>query len=964
MVERISNKQAGKGKRCQSSAAATRFVWWIACALATWFVLGLAAAHAATLPEVKPIEPGHLAGVGDLPAPWSAQATITSEPSTCMAIDGDGRTLKSAESKMLFVWEGTPSVARLTLTSCGVKEGKHHTVYINGHAAVQVDDDPYSSACVCISEGLTGQGGQAVTYELSDPSVVVTGWNEIRITNDQDLFDDWVAYSAKLVLEGPVTQTEISSFGFVSSYDGSTRNARYQLPIGYDRSVEVPLLVSIAGTKEDQRREDLYRFAMEANERGWLLLAPNLRNLFGEVRGRTASLENQHDIIDAINYMSSHFAVDVDRIYMSGFSTGGGVAATVAAKYPHVFAAVVDWAGPTDLGEWDQQVPSLENLDFGCWPSGFANPCPFEWQRRSVRSMSENLKHVPMAIVHGRADGNVPFEQSEKLYLKMTEYYDPVAHNKKTVWHDGGHADYLPSFDGLEWMAQFTLNTNPTDIMIRADEDKSYYWVSVDQRAWLGKVRDGWSAVLASYDATSGVISATVQDQRLYENGNLPLDVHFDLVSLGLDVGASYTIEDHNLTTGDYVLRQGVLPLGNRLTLAVERDEAGGVHHQYLIYPFAPPELVQLTLQQHAQPDPAYAGVQDTHIYQYSPTDNYVAEPHLNINYGRSLRSLLKFDLGMIPPSADVKKAHLTLYLNPVSGSGSIRTHLHRVLTPWTDVEATWGQAAAGTPWSLAGAQDAGVDYDTAVLDVETVYEEAFTVFDLKPVVKHWLTGASINEGVLILGPEIGSGSTRYRLDSSEAGEPSRRPKLEIWYMLSTSTPIPTPSPTPTATPTTDPQACRLDGSVSLQGRPTPPNPAWAIPLVVTVGNTDHWVTTDQWGDFALVDLTPGVYDIRVKNRHTLRSVRLAVTLTAGGTSAVDFGTLLEGDANNDNSVNITDFSVLATGFYPQYDARADFNEDGQVNVTDFSLLASSFGLHGDVNLGSVPRRAIESPWE
>ena len=36
--------------------------------------------------------------------------------------------------------------------------------------------------------------------------------------------------------------------------------------------------------------------------------------------------------------MKTHFNVDANRIYMSGFSSGGGVAATVAAKYPHIFA--------------------------------------------------------------------------------------------------------------------------------------------------------------------------------------------------------------------------------------------------------------------------------------------------------------------------------------------------------------------------------------------------------------------------------------------------------------------------------------------------------------------------------------------------------------------------------------------------------------------------------------------------
>jgi hypothetical protein len=123
------------------------------------------------------------------------------------------------------------------------------------------------------------------------------------------------------------------------------------------------------------------------------------------------------------------------------------------------------------------------------------------------------------------------------------------------------------------------------------------------------------------------------------------------------------------------------------------------------------------------------------------------------------------------------------------------------------------------------------------------------------------------------------------------------------------------------------------------------------VPLTVTVGVDDHAVTTDQWGQFILSGLAPGIYDIRVKNTHTLRSLRTGVTLDIGA-NGIDFGTLLEGDANDDNYVNISDFSLLAAGFNPRHDARADFNQDGVVNINDFSLLAANFGQRGDVVLG------------
>ena len=76
------------------------------------------------------------------------------------------------------------------------------------------------------------------------------------------------------------------------------------------------------------------------------------------------------------------------------------------------------------------------------------------------------------------------------------------------------------------------------------------------------------------------------------------------------------------------------------------------------------------------------------------------------------------------------------------------------------------------------------------------------------------------------------------------------------------------------------------------------------------------------------------------------------VTL-ALGSNPVNVGTLREGDANNDNFVTLTDFSILATTFgkcqgTAGYDARADFNQSGCVTLQDFSLLATNFGKAGD----------------
>jgi len=149
-----------------------------------------------------------------------------------------------------------------------------------------------------------------------------------------------------------------------------------------------------------------------------------------------------------------------------------------------------------------------------------------------------------------------------------------------------------------------------------------------------------------------------------------------------------------------------------------------------------------------------------------------------------------------------------------------------------------------------------------------------------------------------------------------------------------------------------------LTAEVNLQGRPTAPDPLLSVPLDVKLvtGATvvyEALVNTDTSGQFPIPNtLTVGTsYTLWVKNTHALAS---SVTFTFMGTSVTSIGVLREGDANNDNLVNVSDFSLLATAFSKTssevgYNVNADFNGDGIINVTDFSLLATNFSQTGAV---------------
>ena len=158
---------------------------------------------------------------------------------------------------------------------------------------------------------------------------------------------------------------------------------------------------------------------------------------------------------------------------------------------------------------------------------------------------------------------------------------------------------------------------------------------------------------------------------------------------------------------------------------------------------------------------------------------------------------------------------------------------------------------------------------------------------------------------------------------------------------------------------------------VALQ-RPNapPPDPAWAVPVTFALyppgdANTicHQWeLTLDQNGRWSgLLDLFTGIYDARLRNLHTLRNVKRNVAIL--GPATINMGTLREGDANADNSVNILDFALLRNAYFqdegmPGFDPRADFDENNTVNILDFGLLRGSYFMDGDIEVGSLATEA------
>jgi hypothetical protein len=136
---------------------------------------------------------------------------------------------------------------------------------------------------------------------------------------------------------------------------------------------------------------------------------------------------------------------------------------------------------------------------------------------------------------------------------------------------------------------------------------------------------------------------------------------------------------------------------------------------------------------------------------------------------------------------------------------------------------------------------------------------------------------------------------------------------------------------------------------VTLQGRTAipPANPRWETDLRIYVdGNQPYTIKTDGLGRCILPEPS-GNYSICVKAPHTLAN-RIGPPLMLGGDNLLDFGTLLEGDVDEDNDVDLTDRSLIKTSKDKCQDdngyiENADLDENDCVKTADYNLFKGNY---------------------
>jgi predicted esterase len=246
---------------------------------------------------------------------------------------------------------------------------------------------------------------------------------------------------------------------FHSDADDSDQPYALYLPKNYDAAKRYPLVVSLHGAWSDHRL-NLKRVFGKGNRPGetdaeasrrfpafpdveFIVASPLARGTMG-YQGLA-----EKDVYDMLADVRKRFAIDPDRIYLTGLSMGGGGALWLALTRPDLWAAV-------------------------------AAVCPAAPE--GVEDLAPNALNIPIHLFHGEMDPVVGVDASrrwQKLLLNLdteTEYveYPAVRHNAWDIAYRNAAI--------FAWFAQFRRNPRPDRVRFatRAYRYDRAYWVRID----------------------------------------------------------------------------------------------------------------------------------------------------------------------------------------------------------------------------------------------------------------------------------------------------------------------------------------------------------------------------------------------------------------------------------------------------------------------------------------------------
>jgi pimeloyl-ACP methyl ester carboxylesterase len=210
-----------------------------------------------------------------------------------------------------------------------------------------------------------------------------------------------------------------------------------------------PLLVVLHNWSANVAQFDGEDWEAAARAVDWHLVFPDFRGANNRPAACASRVARQ-DVLDAVDYVVEHYAVDETRIYLAGTSGGGHMSMVMAAHAPERWTAVSAWAGISDLSKWHAETKAaghkywqdIEHVVGGA-PGG-SDEIDAELRFRSPVHHLAKAKDLPVEIatgIHDGHEGSVPIHHSIDAFNVIAEALGEDVVDQKTI-DDLSRADY------------------------------------------------------------------------------------------------------------------------------------------------------------------------------------------------------------------------------------------------------------------------------------------------------------------------------------------------------------------------------------------------------------------------------------------------------------------------------------------------------------------------------------------
>jgi predicted esterase len=257
---------------------------------------------------------------------------------------------------------------------------------------------------------------------------------------------------------------------WMDEIDDSPQFARAYLPPDYDPAQKWPMVVSLHGYNSDN--PEYIRWWSVTDRHNGMTERHDVIVVEPHGRGNTMySGIGDLDVLRAIQIAKEKFSVDEERVYLMGYSMGGGGTWHVGTRHPELFAAI----GPV-YGGWDYHIDMEEDE--------LAKLTPlqrFEQEGESSFAQADALLNTPVFINHGDSDDLVDINQSRHAARMLQRW----GYNVRYWEHPGkGHGGFECEDELISWFFTHRLNRNPRQVRVRSAYLKSAaaHWVRVEQR--------------------------------------------------------------------------------------------------------------------------------------------------------------------------------------------------------------------------------------------------------------------------------------------------------------------------------------------------------------------------------------------------------------------------------------------------------------------------------------------------